>query len=77
MAKGIRATIAEQTSNRSGKKLGRIFVDSSGEKEFLAPQGKRYAIIFRNDYSRSTWVYLMRKKSDAFRVLERFLCDML
>ena len=60
IAKSPRAPIAKQTSNRSDRKLGRVFVDLSGEKEFPAIGGKRYAIVFR-------------RKSNAVGVLEKFL----
>ena len=75
VSKGTRAPIAKQTTNRSDRKLGRVFVDLSGEKEFPAIGGKRYAIVFRDDYSRYMWVYLLRRKSDAVGALEKFLCD--
>ena len=39
VAKGTRAPIAKQTSNRSDRKLGHVFVDLSGEKEFPAIGG--------------------------------------
>lgn len=44
LEKGIRTPIAKQTSNRSKPKVGRVFVELSGEKEFPAPGGKRGAI---------------------------------
>lgn len=51
LVKGIRVLIAKHASNRSDQMLGRIFVDLTGEKEYAAFGGKRYAIMFRDDYS--------------------------
>lgn len=74
LAKGIRAPIAKQTSNRSDQKLGRVIAGLSGEKDLPAPRKKRYANIFRTNYSRFMWAYVSREKSDARSALKRFLC---
>lgn len=46
----------------------------SGEKEFLALGRKRYAIGFREGYSRYMWVYLLRRKSDAMSAFDKIIC---
>ena len=41
------------------------FVDLSGPKVVKSHWGKRYTLIMRDDFSRYTWVYFFRHKSDA------------
>ena len=36
---------------------------------------KRYTLVVRDDFSRHTWVYFKRHKSDAARVFTQFLAD--
>ena len=75
MAKGLRKGIKQSTHTRADKKLGRVFVDLSGPK-VVEPLGrKRYTLIVRDDFSRYTWVYCMRRKSNAAEMLEQFLAD--
>ena len=37
--------------------------------------GKRCTLILRDDFSRYTWVYFMRYKSDAVETFKQFLSD--
>ena len=43
----------------------------------LTFKGKRYAIIFVDDFSDYTWIYLMRKKNEFQRVFRDFIKMML
>ena len=65
MAKGLRRGIKQSTHARADKKLGRVFVDLSAPKVVESDGGKRCTLIVRDDFSRYTWVYFMRHKSDA------------
>ncbi|CAN0507934.1 unnamed protein product, partial [Laminaria digitata] len=56
-------------------KLGRVFVDLSGPKVVESIGRKRFTLIVRDDFSRHTWVYFMRHKSDAAELFEQFLAD--
>ena len=76
MAKGLRRGIKQSTHTRAEKKLGRVFVDLSGSKMVESHGGKRYTLIVRDDFSRYTWVYLMRHhKSDAAEMFKQLLAD--
>ena len=75
MAKGLRKGIKQSTHTRAAKKLGRVFVDLSGPKVVESLGRKRYTLIVRDDFSRYTWVYFMRHKSDATELFEQFLAD--
>ena len=50
-------------------------MDLSGPKVVESLGRKRYTLIVREDFSRYTWVYFMRHKSDAAEMFEQFLAD--
>ena len=59
---------------RAPRKGQRIHTDlARGCKTVRTPSGKRYAIIYINDYTDYTWVDLARKKSKFTGILKRFL----
>ena len=75
-AKGLSACLKKTTECRSDKKMGRIFVDESGEKPVASKGGRKYSIIFRDDATRmSSWIYFMRKKSESPDALDQLLAD--
>lgn len=37
-----------------------------------SPSGSRYYVIFVDDYSRFTWIYLMKHKSEVFSHFQAF-----
>ena len=75
MAKGLRKSITQSTHTRAGKKLRRVFVDLNGPNVVESLGRKRYTLIVRDDFSRYTWVYFMRHKSDAAELFKQFLAD--
>ena len=74
-AKGLSARSNKTTECRSDKKMGRIFVDESGEKPVASKGGRKYSIIFRDDATRISWIYFMKKKSESPDALDQFLAD--
>ena len=74
-AKGLSARLNKTPECRSDKKMGRIFVDESSEKPVASKGGRKYSIIFRDDTTRMSWIYFMRKKSESPDALDQFLAD--
>ena len=75
LGKGLRKGIPSSTSTRAVKKLGRVFVDVSGPKPIPSIGGNNYTCLIRDDFTRMTWVYFLRKKSDATEAFKQFLAD--
>ena len=50
-------------------------MNSSGSKVVDPHRGKRYTLIVRDVFSRYTWVYFIRHKSDAAEMFKQFLAD--
>ena len=61
MVKGLRKPIARPTDTRADKKLERVFVDLNGKIVVPSIGGKRYTHIVRDDHTRFTRVYLLRR----------------
>ncbi|CAM9437793.1 unnamed protein product [Pylaiella littoralis] len=75
LAKGLRKPIARSTHTRAVKKLQRVFVDLSGRMATESIGGKRYTLIVRDDCTRFTRVYFLRRKSDATSAFESYLAE--
>ena len=41
----------------------------------LSPTGFRYFVMFVNDYSRTTWLYLMKNRSELFSHFRAFCAE--
>ena len=67
-------SVKTDSSRRVTRKNQRIHIDLAEEKKIiLTSRGKRYVIIFVDDYIDFTWVYLIRKKSEYKRMLKKFI----
>ena len=75
MAKGYRKGVPHQTENRAQTKLGRVFVDLGGKKDIASVGEKHYPMIIKDDYSRKSWLYFLKRKADSDQVFNRFLSD--
>ncbi|KAL0331212.1 UNVERIFIED_CONTAM: Retrovirus-related Pol polyprotein from transposon TNT 1-94 [Sesamum angustifolium] len=61
-----------ETSWRAKAVLELIHTDVCGPMRTPSHEQNRYFIIFIDDYSRMTWVYFMREKSEVFKVFKKF-----
>ena len=75
VAKDLGKPIGRTTSTRADKVFGRLFVDICEEKSVESIGGNRYMLLICDDFSRFTWTYFMRQKSDTVAILEQFLAD--
>ncbi|KAL0310593.1 UNVERIFIED_CONTAM: Retrovirus-related Pol polyprotein from transposon TNT 1-94 [Sesamum angustifolium] len=60
------------TSWRVKTVLELIHTDVYGPMRTPSHEQNRYFILFIDDYSRMTWVYFMREKSEVFKVFKKF-----
>ncbi|CAN0419186.1 unnamed protein product [Discosporangium mesarthrocarpum] len=70
LGKNLRRPIPKLTHDRAGERLARVFVYLSGKKT-KSLGGAHYLMIVRDDYSRYSWVYPL-KKSDACEGFKAF-----
>ncbi|CAN0441695.1 unnamed protein product, partial [Discosporangium mesarthrocarpum] len=74
LGKSSRRPIPKRTHHRAGERLARVFVDLSG-KRTKSLRGPHYLMIVRDDYSRLSRVYPLKKKSEASEVFKGFLSE--
>ncbi|CAM9912655.1 unnamed protein product [Sphacelaria rigidula] len=72
-AKGLRAPIPRSTHTRAAKSASKVFVDLSGPKPVKSNGGKSYTMIVRDDDSRHTKLYFLRKKDEAERYFAKYI----
>ena len=59
---------------RANRKSQRIHIDLIDDDKIVkTSRGKRYVIVFVNDYTNYTWIYLIRIKNEYKRVLKEFI----
>lgn len=62
MGKQHREMIPRKRQWRATEKLQLIHVDLCGPITPISPSGKRYILVFVDDYTRKTWIYLLTEK---------------
>lgn len=72
MGKQHREAIPKKANWIASKKLELVHSDVCGPISPLSNGGNRYFITFTDDFSRKTWVYLLKDKASSFEVFKRF-----
>lgn len=57
---------------RAKGKLELVHTDVCGPQRRFSHYGKRYFILFIDDFTRMTWLYFMKEKSEVFQVFKKF-----
>ncbi|CAN0427278.1 unnamed protein product [Discosporangium mesarthrocarpum] len=73
LGKSLRRSIPKRTQNRAGERLAHVFVDLGKRTKSLG--GAHYLMVVRDDYSRFSWVYLLKKKSEASEAFKAFMSE--
>ena len=67
-------TVRTDPTKRATRKGQRFHTDLAGGGHIVrTPRDKRYAIVFVDDYTDYTWLYLIKKKSEFATVLKDFI----
>jgi len=72
LGKHPRTSFPRTTEYRANEQLRLIHIDICGPITPKSFSGKRYFISFIDDFSRKTWVYFLKEKSEVFQVFKRF-----
>jgi len=72
LGKHPRTSFLRTAEYRAKEQLRLIHIDICGPITIESFSGKRYFISFIDDFSRKTWVYFLKEKSEVFQVLKRF-----
>ena len=69
-----RQLIRFKLNRKATRKRQRIHIDLTDDDQIIrTSRSKQYVIIFVNDYTDYTWVYLVRTKNEYKRVLKKFI----
>ena len=72
LSKHERASIQKKAEFWAKQPLELILTDICGTITPKSFSGKRYFIFFIDDYSRKSWAYFLKGKSEAFKVFKKF-----
>jgi len=72
LRKHPRTSFSRTAEYRAKEQLRLIHTDICGPITHESYSGKRYFIYFIDDFSRKTWVYFLKEKSEVFQVFKRF-----
>ena len=74
LGKQHREAFPKEKTWRAQAPLELVHTDVCGPMTTLPHAGNVYFITFIDDYSRMTWVYFMRQKSEVFSIFKKFKC---
>jgi hypothetical protein len=60
------------SDNRSARILDLAHTDVCGTMSHVSLSGRDYYITFNDDYSRNTWIYFLKTKSEVFKRFKDF-----
>ena len=72
IGKGHRQPLPKASSSCTSKLLELVHSDVNGPLEIPSLGGSRYFILFIDDYSKWTVVYIMKKKSESIKCFEKY-----
>ncbi len=75
MAKSRRKPFPKEAQRRAKSFGQRVFVDTQGALPTVSRQGNSYVLMFVDDATRFKFIYFMKAKSDAPKMLLQFLKD--
>ena len=68
-----RATYQSRVNNRSNFAFELVHSDVWGPSRVPSIKDFRYFLLFVNDFSRMTWLYILKERSKVFDIIEFFL----
>jgi hypothetical protein len=70
LGKHHRQPFSKEVEWKAKKMLELVHIDVCGPMQTPSHSQNRYFILFIDDYSRMTWVYFMRQKSEVFNIFK-------
>ncbi|KAK4257721.1 hypothetical protein QN277_007276 [Acacia crassicarpa] len=72
LGKQCRKSFPKEASSRTNKPLELIHTDVCGPLKPSSLGKNNYFLLFIDDFSRKTWVYFLKQKSEVFEVFKKF-----
>ena len=74
-AKLHRVHLSPRVNNRASSPFELVYSDVWGPCPIMSPTGFRYFVTFVDDYSRTTWLYLIKNCSELFSHFRAFCAE--
>ena len=75
LGKQARASFPRRVNNRAASPFQLVHTDVWGPCRVLSHNGFQYFVTFIDDYSRCTWLYLMKNRSEVFSIFQSFCAE--
>ncbi|XP_052189227.1 uncharacterized protein LOC127799330 isoform X3 [Diospyros lotus] len=75
LGKQSRTSFPKRVNNRAVSPFALVHSDVWGPSRVVSVLGFQYFITFIDDYSRCTWLYLMKNRSELFSIFETFCAE--
>ena len=75
LGKQARASFPRSVNNRAASPFKLVHSDVWGPCRVLSHNGFQYFVTFIDDYSRCTWLYLMKNRSEVFPIFQSFCAE--
>lgn len=75
LGKHVRASFPQVAHCQSTLPFDLVHSDVWGPSRVSSILGFRYFVIFIDDFSRCTWIYLMKERSELFTIFEKFCTE--
>jgi hypothetical protein len=72
VSKQFRKSFSKESTTRTNELLQLVHVDVCGPIKPSSFGKNRYFLLFIDDFSRKTWIYFLKEKSQAFKVYKKF-----
>ena len=72
LGKQFKKSFPKESSSRAQKPLELIHTDVCGLIKLSSLGKSNYFLIFKDDFSRKTWVYFLKEKSEVFETFKKF-----
>ena len=75
LGKQSRTSFPKRVNNRAASPFAVVHSDIWGPSRVVSVLGHQYFVTFIDDYSRCTWLYLMKSRSELFSIFESFFAE--
>ena len=75
-AKHYRLSSLPRVNKRAGAPFKLVHLDVWGPSPVLSPTGFRYFVMFVDDYSQTTWLYLIKNYTELFSHFHAFCAEL-
>jgi transposase InsO family protein len=72
LSKHHRTSFAKEVNWKKNKPLELVHTDVCGPIKLMSTGQNRYFLTFTNDFSRKTWIYFLKKKSEVLNCFKDF-----